>query len=165
MDCYTASGVGVEHYAEVIASKPYDPGTDFVPHDAKVKEWGTGRTRVETMRSFGLKPRVVPSASKLDGIQAVRSTLQKCIFHPSCEEIGIPALEQYRREWDDEKKAFRANEVHDWTSHLADAFRYLSLAWKEVPPVTMAEKRPKPGPGQTILAGPPPTPNKTRIKV
>ena len=32
--------------------------------------------------------------------------------------------------WDDEKKAFRASAVHDCTSHPADAFRYLSLAWR-----------------------------------
>jgi hypothetical protein len=51
------------------------------------------------------------------------------VFHPRCEE-GITALEQYRREWDDEKKAFRASAVHDWTSHPSDAFRYLAQAWR-----------------------------------
>jgi hypothetical protein len=40
------------------------------------------------------------------------------------------ALEQYRREWDDEKKAFKASDVHDWTAHPAAAFRYLALAWR-----------------------------------
>jgi phage terminase large subunit len=133
LDCYSASGAGVEHYAEVIQSKDYASGIDFVPHDARVKEWGTGRTRIEQMQSYGLKPRVVTAASKLDGIQAVRTTLKRCVFHERCEDVGISALEQYRREWDDDKKAFRANEVHDWTSHLADAFRYLALAWREAP--------------------------------
>jgi adenine/guanine phosphoribosyltransferase-like PRPP-binding protein len=51
------------------------------------------------------------------------------VFHPRCEE-GVTALEQYRREWDDEKKAFRASAVHDWTSHYADAFRYLAQSWR-----------------------------------
>lgn len=146
LDCYTASGVGLDHFAAVIEQRGkeygWKSGTDFVPHDARVKEWGTGRTRVETMQGYGLNPQVVPMASKLDGINAVRKTLPRCVFHERCEEVGIAALEQYRREWDDEKKAFKASEVHDWTSHLADAFRYLAMAWRELPK-PQAEK-PKP---------------------
>lgn len=85
------------------------------------------------MQGFGLNPRVVPMATKMDGINAARRTLARSVFHPRCEELGISALEQYRREWDDEKKTFKANEVHDWTSHLADAWRYLSMAWQAIP--------------------------------
>ena len=137
LDCYSQSGVGVDHYAEVIEQRRkeygWEDGVDFVPHDARVKEWGTGRTRVETMQGLGLKPQVVSMASKLDGINAARKTLARCVFNPRCEEQGISALEQYRREWDDDKKTFKANEVHDWSSHLADAFRYLSMAWRDVP--------------------------------
>src|SRR3546814_4011652 len=54
LDCYSENGVGVDHYAEVIAQRRekhgWDDGRDYVPHDARVKEWGTGRTRVETMQ-------------------------------------------------------------------------------------------------------------------
>ena len=137
LDCYSASGAGVEHYAEVVAQRRdkygWLDGTDFVPHDARVKEWGTGRTRVETMQTLGLKPEVVPQAGLLDGINAVRRSLPRCVFHPRCEELGISALEQYRREWDDASKVFKANPLHDWSSHLCDAFRYLSVAWKTIP--------------------------------
>lgn len=137
LDCYSQSGVGIDHYAEVLEKRREEhgwlPGNDYVPHDAKIKEWGTGRTRVETMYSLGLNPQIVPLAGKLDGINAVRRTLPLCVFHPRCEEQGISALEQYRREWDDDKKTFKANEVHDWSSHLSDAFRYLSMAWREAP--------------------------------
>ena len=152
LDCYTASGVGVDHYAEICHAKGWLRGNDYVPHDAKVKEWGTGRTRTETMRGLGLNPVLVPMATKLDGVQAVRSTLPKCVFHTRTEPIGMSALEQYRREWDDEKKTFKASEVHDWTSHLADAFRYLSLAWRNVVELIEEPKR-VPKPGQVI---PPP---------
>lgn len=135
LDCYSQSGMGVDHYAEIIEQRRkehgWTDGVDFVPHDARVKEWGTGRTRVETMQGLGLNPRVVPMASKLDGINAVRKTLPRCIFHARTEEQGVNALEQYRREWDDDKKAFKASEVHDWSSHLSDAFRYLAMSWRE----------------------------------
>lgn len=136
LDHYAASGVGVDHYADVIEKREAEHGwmngSDYVPHDAKIKEWGSGRTRVETMKTLGLNPILVPMATIADGINAARRTLPLCVFHPRCEESGISALEQYRREWDDEKKAFRASHVHDWTSHPADAFRYLSLSWRGI---------------------------------
>ena len=136
LDCYSQSGAGVDHYADIVHKKHEERGwklgTDFVPHDAKVKEWGTGKTRVETVQQLGLKPHLVPMATKMDGINAARKTLPLCIFHPRCEEDGISALEQYRREWDDDKKTFRATEVHDWSSHLSDAFRYLALSWRSI---------------------------------
>jgi phage terminase large subunit len=146
LDCYSASGVGLDHYADVIRERAIEhgwrSGKDYVPHDAKVKEWGTGKTRVETMQTYSLQPEVVPLAGKLDGINAVRRTLPRCVFHSRCEEQGIAALEQYRREWDDEKKAFKASEVHDWSSNLSDAFRYLSLAWRKDNVVTALPQRP-----------------------
>ena len=102
------------------------------------------------MASMGLKPVPVPMASIDDGINAVRRTLPLCVFHPRTEDVGIAALEQYRREWDEEKRAFRVNAVHDWTSHPADAFRYLATAYRPAP-----KRMPKPvaTPGWTI---PPP---------
>jgi phage terminase large subunit len=146
LDCYTANGVGVDHYATVIEDRRklhgWADGTDFVPHDARVKEWGTGRTRVETMQGLGLHPQVVPMASKLDGINAARKTLPRCVFHPRTEAEGISALEQYRREWDDEKKAFKENEIHDWSSHLSDAFRYMAMGWRELPAAKPAPPKP-----------------------
>lgn len=158
LDCYTASGVGVDHYAEIVQQRREEhgwvDGNDYVPHDAKVKEWGTGRTRVETMTSLGLHPVLVPLAGKLDGINAVRLTLPRCLFHPRTEDVGMSAMEQYRREWDDDKKCFKINEIHDWTSNLADAMRYLALCWRTVP-VHIDVSIPQPKAGQTMLPPPP----------
>lgn len=164
LDFYMAHGVGVDHYAEICHSKPWPRGTDYVPHDAHVKEWGTGRTRIETMQALGLKPHAIPLASKMDGINAARRTLARCVFHPRTEDQGVAALEQYRREWDDEKKTFKASEVHDWTSHAADAFRYLAMAWQQHIPKVVAPK-PKLQPGQVMLPGPPAPVSARRISV
>ena len=140
LDHYSASGVGVEHFAEVIEQRNkkygWKSGSDYVPHDANVKEFGTGRTRIETMRTLGLAPDRVPLASIQDGVNAVRRTLPLTVFHTRCEDgnhSGIEALEQYAREWDDEKKCFKPSAIHNWASHPADAFRYLSQAWKRAP--------------------------------
>ena len=112
LDHYAASGAGVEHFAEQIEKRKkqygWRDGVDWVPHDAKVKEFGTGKTRVETMKAFGLNPQLVPWATFQDGINAARRTLPLCVFHPRTEETGFAALEQYRREWDDDKESVQA---------------------------------------------------------
>lgn len=156
LDVYTASGQGVEYHRDEIFRRHerygWEHGIDYVPHDAKIKEWGTGRTRVETMQGLGLSPQLVPLAAFEDGINAVRRTLPLCVFHHRTEQGGLDALEQYRREWDDEKKSFRASPVHNWTSHPADAFRYLAQAWRPAPP-----KRAKPAIlGRGLIIPPPP---------
>ena len=85
------------------------------------------------MASMGLKPFPVPMASLDDGINAVRRTLPLCVFHPRTEQGGIDALEQYRREWDDERKCFKQSPLHDWSSNPADSFRYLAQSWRAAP--------------------------------
>lgn len=163
LDFYMSHGAGVDHYAEICQGKPWKKGIDFVPHDATQREWGSGRSRLEQMQRCGLKPQVLPMARKLDGIAAVRKTLPLTVFHPRCEE-GIDALEQYRREWDDDRKTFRDNEVHDWTSHAADAFRYLAHAWRQAPREDAPKKNIIP-PGHVILPGPPEPVSGRRIRV
>lgn len=136
-DCLSTSGASLEWWRDelqrIYSERGWRHGIDYVPHDAKVRELGSGRTRVETMIALGLAPMLAPEASLLDGINAARRTLPLCVFHPRCENKGLPAMEQYRREWDDEKKAYRAQPLHDWCSDRADAFRYLSLSWRPPP--------------------------------
>lgn len=145
-DCLTSSGVGVDHYAEYVhstcAERGWQLGIDFVPHDAAQRQWALpgAKTIIQQMGSFGLHPQQVPDATKLNGINAARKALGRAVFHPRCEDVGLAALEQYRREWDDDRKTFKANEVHDWTSHLADAWRYLSLSWQAAPRVVADDK-------------------------
>lgn len=144
LDHYESAGVGLEHYRdkieEIYKERGWQHGTDWVPHDSKVRELGTGRSRVETMQQLGLAPMLVPNATVQDGINAVRRTLPLCVFHPRCE-TGMAHLEQYRREWSEERKCFLPNPVHDFTSHSADSFRYLSLAWR---PLVQAKPEFKP---------------------
>jgi hypothetical protein len=134
LDFYENHGVGLEHYAGVIASRAWPKGTDWVPHDAKVRELGTGRTRVETMGKLGLRPRLVPAHKLEDGINAARMTIPRMWFNmPECRD-GVEGLKQYRADYDEKARVFTNKPKHDWTSHRADAFRYLCMAWRELAP-------------------------------
>lgn len=132
IDHYENHGQGLPHYAAVLASRPYRYGDDWVPHDARVKELGTGRTRMETLIQLGRNPRVVPAHTVHDGINAARVSLDVCWFDRNRCADGIEALRQYRAEFDEKTKAFKDQPRHDWASHTADAFRYLCMAWREM---------------------------------
>lgn len=143
IDHYENSGQGLDHYAQVIRSKGFRPGLDWVPHDAKVRELGTGRTRIETLQKLGLKPAVVPDHTLMDGINAARITLQHCWFDADNCKNGIEALRQYRAEYDEKTRAYKDRPRHDWTSHTADAFRYLAMAWRSQRAIPDKPKEPQ----------------------
>lgn len=132
IDFYESNGRGVEHYAKELRSKPYRYIHDFVPHDAKVRELGTGLTRVETMKNHGLKPRLVPMHKIMDGINAARVLFPRMVFDREKCAPGLEALRQYRADYDEKTRVFANAPKHDWTSHAADAFRYMAMAWKEL---------------------------------
>jgi hypothetical protein len=124
---------------------PYNWGFDYVPHDAKVKELGTGKTRVETLKDLKRKPMLVPAHKIDDGISAARLTIPRCWFDAKACERGLRHLRQYRADWDEDRKVFKDTPLHDESSHAADAFRYLAVAWREIQQVI--DVKPK---GRTI---------------
>ena len=132
VDFYEASGVGLDHYVRALRQRDYNYGTHYLPHDAEAKELGTGKSRIEVLRSLGVTNVQVLKAQRVDdGINAVRMVLPKCWFDAvRCKE-GIEALRQYRTEYDEKRRTFKASPLHDWSSHAADAMRYLALGMKE----------------------------------
>ena len=133
IDFYESSGVGLDHYATVLDEKPYTYGDHLLPHDAGARELGTGKTRVETLASLGLKARVVPRQAVDDGINALRLLLPQSWFDKVKCDRGLEALRSYRREWDEKMATFRPRPLHDWSSHGADAARPAAMGLKARP--------------------------------
>ena len=50
----------------------YTYGTHWAPHDIRVRELGSARSRLETAATLGIKFQTVPNVSLEDGIHAVR---------------------------------------------------------------------------------------------
>ena len=128
IDYYESSGVGLDHYAKVLSEKGYHYVEHILPHDVQVKELGTGKSRIETLDALGISDiTIAPKLAVDDGIQAARSMIARCWFDEEDCARGIEALRQYRREFDERLKTWRGRPLHDWTSHGADAFRYLAV--------------------------------------
>lgn len=136
LDYHSSNGQPVAFYAGIIQSREaergYVYGTHYLPHDARAKTLASNRSIIEQLSDkIALKSmKIVPMLSLQDGIQATRLALTRSWFDHKCED-GIECLRQYQREYDEDKKVFRDKPRHDWTSHGADAFRMLSIAWKE----------------------------------
>jgi hypothetical protein len=128
IDYYEATGADLAHYVNWLRSKPYVYGGHIVPHDAQAKELGTGKSRLEVLEGLGMRDiTIAPQHRVEDGINAVRVMLPRCWFDAEKCARGIDALKLYRAEYDDKLQALKPRPVHDWTSHCADAMRYLAM--------------------------------------
>lgn len=138
LDYHSSNGHQVSYYTDLINSKEqefgYKYGYHYLPHDARAKTLASGGKSIIEQISSKIplnKLKIVPSLSLQDGIQATRLALMRSWFDAEKCQDGIECLRQYQREYDEDKKVFRDKPKHDWTSHGADAFRMLAIAWKE----------------------------------
>jgi hypothetical protein len=109
-------------------------GTHYLPHDARPRTLAAGGKSIlqqfidQKVGRFVIAPRL----DVMEGIQAARATFPYVHFNDNedCQR-GLDCLQHYHREWDSETQTFSDSPVHDWSSHGADAWRYLSLVWRQ----------------------------------
>lgn len=139
IDYYESSGEGLGHYVNVLNGRGYVYDRHYLPHDAEVRELGTGKSRVELLRSLGLNPQIAPKLSVEDGIEASRVLLRRCWIDAERCKDGLDALVSYRRRQNTRTEEYGSPE-HDFASHGADALRYLAVSLKAKPVHAQAMK-------------------------
>lgn len=127
--------------AKEIAAKPYVYGRHVLPHDAGAREMTTGRTRQEAMSSLLANTQIAAMTPVEDGINAVRMIFPRLWIDENRCRAGIEVLKNYRKEWDEKRKAFKDRPLHDWASHGADAIRQLGVTYREVQAQSVKPKR------------------------
>lgn len=131
IDYYESAGEGIPYYIKYLKDKPYTYGSHYAPHDIRVRDLSTGRTRLETAKSLGVDFEVAARLPIEDGIEAARSLLNRCWFDKKKCERGLSALRSYHKDWDEENQVFKMRPKHDWASHGADAFRTFAVGYKD----------------------------------
>jgi phage terminase large subunit len=131
IDYYENHGVGLDHYVKWIKDNDYLKSEHILPHDVRVRELGTGKSRMEMLEESGLEVKIAPRMGLDDGIQAVRRLLPRCWFNVPKVQTGLNCLRNYRRDYDEKRKIFFERPLHDWSSHGSDSFRYLALGLDE----------------------------------
>ena len=130
LDCYQASGKSLDHYVDWLRTLSYVNrlGAHLLPHDSKVRELGSGKSRIQILREMGLRNlKVVGKLPKDQQIEAARLLLPKCWFNEDTTLEGRKALRNYTFSFDQKRKVFSLSPLHDHSSNFADAFQILAV--------------------------------------
>jgi len=127
-------GEGLGFYAKELKALPYTYGRHYGPHDLAVHEFTSGEQRAVTARKLGVRFTIVKKHLVNDGINAVRQILPLCWFDEKKCDRGLSALRHYHKEWDEDRKGFKKDPKHDWSSHGADAFRIGAMGFRRIEP-------------------------------
>lgn len=119
------SGGDAAYWAKELHKRPYNYGECILPHDATSHSPIVGKTYAQVLSDLGLrKQTIIPRTDDIIGsINQARLIIPRTVFDREKCARGIECLRQYRRDWDDKLKTFRAKPLHDWASHGADAWR------------------------------------------
>lgn len=123
IDYYENRNEGLPFYAGILKEKGYNYERHFFPWDMAVKEFGSGKTRVEIAHDLGIHPiKVVKKLSIGDRIEAARKLLGTSEFNETGCERGLDALAAYTKEFDEKRGTYLDHPLHDWSSHGSDGF-------------------------------------------
>lgn len=152
IDYYENEGEGVEHYARYLKDRAqargYLYGKHYGPHDVDNSHWVLpGKKAVKDVAAeLGIKFTVVPRVpNKANAIEAARNFLGLCwIDEENCAQ-GIRCLDNYSKEWDENRACYKDNERVDWTNHGADGFMTGACGFRPdyvPPPVDRYDRKP-----------------------
>jgi hypothetical protein len=133
-----ASGQGLKFYLDWADSlrKQWhcNWGNHFGPHDISQKHqsWEQAESRLMLARKAGWFFQITPKLSLEDGIEAIRYIFPKLRINKDLCDIGIRAIREYEREYDEVGRCFRTKPLHNWTSHIVDALRYLAVNYRRL---------------------------------
>jgi len=136
IDMYRNQGEGLHHYVQWLQQRAIDRGyiygSHFAPHDIKVRELAHGaQTRWQTAKDMGIHFEVVPNLPIHEGIETLRGLFPRLwIDETNCSYL-VKALENYHKAFNENLNVYGDKPVHDWSSHAADAARYLAVSHKK----------------------------------
>jgi phage terminase large subunit len=124
-------GIGIPELVAQVrnTNTKYSFGRWVFPHDAKVRDFSTGKERLQVFDSLGCRPNeVIPRVgTKMDSINAARMILPACEFDAEGCKVGLDAIAEYQRKWNSKNEVFEEAPLHNWASNGADAFQCFAM--------------------------------------
>lgn len=144
-------GHAIPDLVKKLQEMKYVYGEFVLPHDAKVRDLSTGKSRVQTFYNLGCRRvRVIPRVgTKMEGINAARMIMPKCYFDRASCLFGIKALQNYQKKFDSKNNVFADSPLHNWASNAADAFQQFGLGCRDDSRDSGMEHDNRSGSGQT----------------
>jgi len=133
VDFYEASGQPLAAHLNWLRSKGYGDALCVLPHDGQNHNHITAVRFEDHVREAGFPVEVVKNQGKgaaMQRIEAARRLFPRIWFNEATAGPGIDALGAYH-ERRDEARNIGLGPEHDWSSHAADAFGLMCVAYEE----------------------------------
>ena len=144
IDHYEFTDTSLIDIIKELRELPYTYGTHWGPHDLAQRELSSGRSRQELAADLGFHFDIVPKLPVADGIELGRILIRKSWFDKDHCKYALECLSNYKKKWDDKLQVYRDKPLHDWSSHTADSWRYLGVAYEQlIRPVRVGPPRQK----------------------
>lgn len=132
LDHYEAVGQPLSAHLSWLRDKGYGSAECYLPHDGTDRDAVTAIRFEDHISSAGFKVQTIPNQGKgaaLKRIEAARRIFPAIRFNEATCAAGIEALAAYH-EKRDEKRNIGLGPEHDWSSHSADAFGLMCVAYE-----------------------------------
>ena len=132
LDYYEAVGQELAEHVHWLRSNGYEKAEITLPHDGAQHEKINRVTYESALREAGFNVKVFPNriGAKMIRIDAARRLFPSMRFHATKCAAGLDALGWYHEKKDDKRDVGLGPE-HDWSSHGADAFGLMCVAYEE----------------------------------
>lgn len=132
INMYRNQGEGLGHYARWLQTEAekydYVYGSHYAPHDIQQREIGSGaQSRIDIAKELGIRFQIVPKLLIQEGIEFGRGIFPRIWIDSEKCSFLVKALENYHKSFNEKLNVYSDKPVHDWSSHAADAFRYLAV--------------------------------------
>ncbi len=143
LDYIEGIGQVLAYYVNELRSRGYGNAICILPHDGVNSNSITGKRYEDHLRDASFEVIIVPNQGRgaaMMRVEAVRRIFPQCWFNETTTEAGRDALGYYH-ERKDETRNVGLGPDHDWSSHAADAFGLLAVAY-ETPDESKADMPP-----------------------
>jgi len=128
-------GVGqvLAYYVKELRSRGWGEALCVLPHDGVAENSITGKRYEDHVRDAVVEVQVIKNQGKgaaMMRIESARRLFSRIWFNEVATEAGREALGWYH-EKKDETRSVGLGPEHDWSSHAADAFGLMCLAYEE----------------------------------
>jgi phage terminase large subunit len=133
LDYYEAVGQPLATHLGWLRDKGYGSALCVLPHDGSAVDHLTADRFEDHIRSAGFRTKTIKNQGKqaaMKRVEAARRIFPSVWFNASTTESGRDALGHYH-ERKDEKRGMGLGPEHDWSSHGADAFGLMCIAYEE----------------------------------
>jgi phage terminase large subunit len=133
IDYYEAVGQPLSAHLDWLRRTGYGAALCILPHDGAHMDAYTAIRFEDHIRSAGFQVRTIPNQGKgaaIKRIEAARRLFPRIWFNEKTTEAGRDALGWYH-EKRDEQRNIGLGPDHDWSSHGADAFGLMCVAYDE----------------------------------